>query len=300
MKPIGDQGQHHEDRGEIEPANLASGPSPSRDRWSIISTLAAHSVAARFLVVVLLLTAAGCASVAQLDTAVRERAPEAAIRFGRDTFAFPNESQTKNRDKPDLYANYCFVMTRGAIQFQRFARFEPARPRLGASEYAERVRQVVIYAPWREPLPADDRVVIPGYASLYEFSRDEEAAVKEGLGGKFWTMVHWTNWRVVLPVPGWHQERLARVLLAEIQAGRPVQLLVTNLPKWELNHGVIAYDYHVTSADTVEFVVYDPNDPYSPGVVTFDRVEQRFVATRIFDTTSGGIRAFRMDDGPLR
>ena len=53
-----------------------------------------------------------------------------AWRFGRDTFAFPNESLTKNRGKPDLYANYCFVMARAVTQFQRFARFDPAQPRL--------------------------------------------------------------------------------------------------------------------------------------------------------------------------
>jgi hypothetical protein len=273
------------------------GAIPSRVDWGTINTLAT-SVLAHLLTLSLVLGLAGCASVAPPDAAAPVTATP-ALAFGHDTFAFPNESLSKNRGKPDLYANYCFVMARGVTQFQRFARFEPALPRLDTAGYTERVRQVVAHTPWQDPLPADERVVIPGYGSLHEFSREEEAAVKEGLGTKFWTMMHWTNWRVVFPVPGAHQERLAYETLEAIRARRPVQWLVTNLPRWELNHTVLAYDYQVAPAGDVEFVVYDPNDPYVPGIITFDRAARRFVATRLFDTEVGDIRAYRMYYGPL-
>ena len=88
--------------------------------------------------------------------------------------------------------------------------------------------------------------------------------MKEGLGGKFWTIVHWTNWRVVFPMTGAHQERVASLMVEELRARRPVQLLVTNFPTWELNHTVLAYDYRVAAAGDVDFVVYDPNDPVRP------------------------------------
>ena len=257
------------------------------------------SLTTRLLALAFLLLAAGCASVAGPDAGALSAAPVPALTFGQDTFAFPNESLTKNRGKPDLYANYCFVMARAVIQFQRFARFAPDEPRLDTAAYTERVRQVVARASWRDPLPEAERTVIPGFASLHELSREEEGAVKEGLGGKFWTMVHWTNWRVVLPIPGAHQEQVARETLDEIRARRPVQWLVTNFPTWELNHTVIAYDFQPTASGDVAFRVYDPNDPYSPGTITFDRTARRFVATRLFDTTVGGIRAFRMYYGPL-
>ena len=61
----------------------------------------------------------GCASVPPIDAVAARPAPPAAIRFGVDTFAFPNESRSKNRGKPDLYANYCFVMVRAVTQFHR-------------------------------------------------------------------------------------------------------------------------------------------------------------------------------------
>jgi hypothetical protein len=269
----------------------------SRDNCGNIETLAIN-VAARSLVFCLLLATAGCASVARPDAASAPTSTP-ALAFGADTFAFPNESLSKNRGKPDLYANYCFVMARGVTQFQRFARFEPGLPRLDQAGYTERVREVASHAPWHDPLPADERVVIPGYASLRELSRDQEAAVKEGLGTKFWTLVQWTNWRIVLPPWGWHQERLADQTVQEIRARRPVQWLVTNFPTWELNHTVLAYEFHLAPAGDVEFLVYDPNDPYVPGIITFDRAAQRFVATRLFDTEIGKIRAYRMYYGPL-
>lgn len=244
-----------------------------------------------FLLVVVV---SGCASVAPMDAAVRRPAPPDTLRFGVDTFAFPNESRTNNPGKPDLYANYCFVMARAVTQFQRFARFDPAALRLAPEEYTERVRQVVAHAPWSDPLPADDRIVIPGYASLFAFSRAQEAAVKAGLVGRFWTLVHWTNWRVVFPMPRWQQERVAREALGELDEGHSVQLLVTNFPTWELNHTVVAYAWALDPAGNVRFTVYDPNDPHEPGRVTFDRAERRFVASRLYDTHPGPIRAFRM------
>jgi len=253
---------------------------------------------ARLLLVAALLLS-GCAAVVPLDTAVREPIPSPLIRFGVDTFAFPNESRTKNQDKPDLYANYCFVMARAVTQFHRFARFDPAAPRLSAPEYTERVEQVTAYVPWHESLPDAERVVIPGYASLYEFSDDQEAAVKAGLHGRFWSFIHWTNWRVVFPFPASHQERVASQTLTELHAGRLVQWLITNFPHWELNHTVVVYDYRIGDNGAVEFVVYDPNDPYVPGLISFDRVERRFVSTHLFDTSVGGIRAFRMYYWPL-
>jgi hypothetical protein len=241
----------------------------------------------------------GCASVPGIDAVAARPAPPAALRFGVDTFAFPNESRTMNRGKPELYANYCFVMARGITQFHRVARFDPTRPKVPAAEYETLVARVVGHAPWGDPLPADERLVIPGYASLHDFSRDEERAVKAGLGSAFWTWVHWTNWRVVFPMPGAQQERVARETLAELAAGRPVQFLVTNFPTWELNHTVVVYDYRVADRGAIELVVYDPNDPYTPGVIEYDRAERRFVATQLFDTTPGTIRAFRMYYQPL-
>jgi hypothetical protein len=256
------------------------------------------------LVLAAVATATALASaywVAAPPLAVALQAPPAApaLRFGVDTFAFANENRTIYRGKPDLYPNWCFVMARAVTQFHRFARFDPAAPRLTAEEYTKRVRRITARAPWRAPLPPGERIVIPGYAALHDFSRVEERAVKAGLTGRFWSWIHPSNWRVVLPVPRAQQEAVARETLADLQAGRPVQWLITNLPVIELNHTVVVYSYRADGPDVVEFSVYDPNDPAVPGIIRFDVRARRFLSTRLYNTSVGSIRAFRMYFSPL-
>ena len=251
------------------------------------------------LPLLLMLLLMGCASAPSIDRHASRPAPGPSIRFGVDTFAFANDIRWKNPGKTDLYANYCFVMARSVTQFHRFARFAPELPRVDPKAYTELVSEVVARPPWAEAIPDEQRVVIPGYASLYEFSAAQEEAVKVGLGGRFWTMVHWTNWRVFLPWTRGQQERVAAETLDELDRGHPVQLLVTNLPKVELNHTVIAYDYRIYEGRFLEFIVYDPNEPQAPGWVAFDRADRRFFASGVYDTEPGEIRAFRMYYSPL-
>jgi hypothetical protein len=246
----------------------------------------------------LVLVAAGCVSAPAVDVALRAPAPTPAIRFGVDTFAFANENRVKYRGKPDLYANWCFVMARAITQFHRFARFDPAAVPVTADEYTERVRQVTARPPWHPALPADERIVIPGYASLHELSQAQERAVKAALTGRIASWFHWTNWRVVYPMPRAQQEAVARETLAELQAGRPVQWLITNLPTIDLNHTVVVYDYRA-DGDAIEFSIYDPNDKAVPGTIRFDVLGRRFWATRLYDARVGPVRAFRMYYSPL-
>src|SRR4029453_15518130 len=166
-------------------------------------------------------------------------------------------------------------------------------PDLPPAQFVERVRAGAAPSPWEPAAPPEARIVIPGYADLREFSRAQEAAVKEGLGSRFWTMVHWTNWRGTFPGGRDQQAAVAQEMVTELTAGRLVQLLVTNWPKPELNHGVVAYAYRPTRRG-VEFVVWDPNDPQEAGLLTFDLRERRFEASRLYDTEVGPIRAFRM------
>jgi hypothetical protein len=240
--------------------------------------------------------ATACASAPPgLPAAIRAGAPVVVpgFIFERDTFAFRNDMREKTPDKPDLYANYCFVLARSMRQFFLFARFDPRAPRLDRDAYVTLVRKVVSRAPWQPALPPADRVVIPGYANLREFSRDQEGAVKEGVGGRFWTWVHWTNWRVVFPVTQSHQRHVLDEVLSELAAGRLVQLLITNWPKWEVNHTVVAFASHAIGGD-VTLTIWDPNEPEGSGTITFESAKGTFWATRVYETQPGVIRVFRM------
>jgi hypothetical protein len=216
-----------------------------------------------------------------------------------DTFAFRNDSRVHHRGKPDLYASRCFVLARAVVQFQRFARFEPGAPRLTAAEYTARVQRITRRAPWRAPLPAAERVVVPGFASLHELTREEEAAVKAGLPRRLWTILHWTNWRMVFPYPRSQQERVAAETVAELQAGRPVQLLITDFPRIRLNHSVLVFDYRVRDPDAVDLFVYDPNDPTEPGVIRYDRRVSRYRPAPLCGVDVPHFRSFRMYCSPL-
>ena len=227
------------------------------------------------------------------------RHPGPALRFGVDTFAYRNDSRIHHRGKPDLYASWCFVLARAVVQFQRFARFEPGAPRLAPAEYIALVQRITRRAPWRAPLPVAERVVVPGFGSLHELTREEEAAVKAGLPRRFWTLVHWTNWRIIFPLPRAQQERVAAEIIAELQAGRPVQLLITDFPRIRVNHSVLAFDFRANDPDAVDFSVYDPNDPAVPGVIRFDRRERRYRPAPLCGVDVPYLRAFRMYCSPL-
>ena len=244
--------------------------------------------------VLVALVAALFASRTRLADVVRRPHPGPALDFGADTFAFRNDSRIHHRGKPDLYSNWCFVIARAVVQFQRFARFEPAAPRLSADEYRALVRRVTRHPAWRGPLPPAERVVIPGFASLRALTAAETAAVKAGLGGRLWSLVHWTNWRLVYPHSRAQQERIAAETVAELQAGRPVQWLISDFPRIALNHSVLAYDYTARGADAVDFTVFDPNDPGAPGTIRFDRRARRFRPERLCGVDVPHLRAFRM------
>jgi hypothetical protein len=245
----------------------------------------------RLAVVVLALVTAACALAPTAPVPPAGAVP--GFSFADDTFAFANEIRARHPAGADIYANYCFVLARALRQFHQFARFDAAAERVGHDEYVRRVRAVVAHPAWDAALPAAERVVIPGYPSLRAFSAAEEAAVKEGLGGRFWTLVHWGNWRVSMPVPDGHQSAVMREVVDELAAGRLVQLLVTNWPVPELNHTLVAYGYRRATSGG-ELLVWDPNDPAAPGAVTFDDAADRFFATRVYDTRPGPIRVFRM------
>lgn len=262
-------------------------------------TLAVAALLLTSVAIVAILVSAHWISAPPLDIALRAAPPAPAIRFGVDTFAFANENRTIYRGKPDLYPGWCFVMARAVTQFHRFARFDPAAPRVTAEEYAARVREVTARPPWRAPVPPGERIVIPGYGALNEFSRAEERAVKAGLTARFWSWIHWTNWRVAYPVLGAQQEGVARETVAELQSGRVVQWLITNFPVIELNHTVVVYAYRANDRQHIEFSVYDPNDPGVPGTIRFDPHARRFSSTRVYNTSVGPIRAFRMYFSPL-
>ena len=223
--------------------------------------------------------------------------PPRAFDQWRDTFAFANLVRAERPQLNNGFANYCLIMSRGASQFFRVARFVPAAPPLPSGDYVRLTREVLSATPWAEARPDSARIVIPGYPDLRTFSRAQESAIKAVFGSNVLSMLDWRTWRVGVAFSPAHQARLAEELVAEVDAGRPAPVMITNFPSEDiLNHAVLVYGRRPLSpaSEVLELLAYDPNDPESPLSLFFDRATRAFWIAPLTYSPPGRIRAFRL------
>ena len=242
------------------------------------------------------LLAAACAGLPRPDPS---GAAPARFELEHDAFAFANLVRAERPGWNDAFANYCLVLARAAAQFYRFARFVPDRPAVSPAEYERLVRVVLGRPPWAPSVAEAERVIIPGYADLRSFSAAHEGAIKGALGSNVLSMLNWRTWRVGVDFPPEHQERLARELVGEVEAGRPVPLMITNFPHEDLlNHAVLVYARRPAQQGT-DFLAYDPNDPGSPFTLYYDGAARAFWIGPLTYSPPGRVRAFRLYTSPL-
>ena len=158
--------------------------------------------------------------------------------------------------EPD-YSRYCFVMTRAAMQFHKFAEFRPDLPKASDSKYRELIEQLSRIPVWSSG--PSSKIIIPGYKDLYSFSLEHRQVLQKNLG-KWWPP-YWRlgNWRIVFPEPRSSQQHIAFWLKNELDAGSVRAIYMTRF-KW-LNHCLIAYSYRTTPDGDLVFNVYDVNQP---------------------------------------
>jgi hypothetical protein len=230
-------------------------------------------IAARAFCLVLLLLAFGCAT-----------APEHRSRpfnFQTDTFSYSNQlvweyrldpatgkTITSKHEPAPTYAHHCFVMVRAARQFLDHARFDPTLP--PATNYVRLVRKVLARSPRRQSRESE-KVVVPGYANLREFSRDHAPLLQQKCGGAWQSYFQRGHWRMIFPFTRGHQERTARKLMEQLDQ-RPQVVHVVRFPSLAINHALLLYR---AESDT-RFLAYDPNNADSPIPLTFDPSQKRF------------------------
>ena len=232
------------------------------------------------------------------------------FQFERDTFAYANElvweyrldeasntMTTFRNDPPPTYAHRCFVMVRSVRQFLYHARFDPELPVAEAQTYRRRIRQVVSRSP-RRSSPEAERVVIPGYAGLRPFSQAHEQLLKEECGGAWQSYFVRSHWRMVFPVPGWHQERTAARLARALAAAMPPIVHVFRFPRVTINHGIVLYDVAETPS-ALRFSAYDPNVPERPAELDYDRATRTFVLPRNHYWAGGRVQVVHVYRGWL-
>jgi hypothetical protein len=248
-----------------------------------------------FRVVLLLLLATGALRAREFD-------PK------RDGFAFANETvlaygvdedgqlHMGKKEAPAAFAHRCIAMVRGAMQFWKFARFEPTSPNTTPAEYRKKLRHLFRIPVWFGARSDARRIVFPGYPDLWSFSRAQTRLVQEEIGAWLPTYLRVGNWRMPCPATRFFQAWTASALAKAV----PQQPQAVFLAKWSsMNHVVLAYRVEQLPGGDTRFWVYDPNYPGQPTRMDYRRSKQLFDFEPRFYWPGGFARAFRIYLSPI-
>jgi hypothetical protein len=241
-------------------------------------------------------------------TLVGTRAVASEFRFDRDTFAFQNATVLKYKDglpylqvkasredPANQYTRRCFVMSRTAMQFRKFARFDPSGAPLDDLELAARIRAVARSAPWGESLPENQRIVFPGYANLREMSKARAHVFQENLGSGFLTYFRPSNVRMFFEHSRKYQDTTHANLEAALSRGDLFVGFLSTYPKLSINHTVLVYARQKDPpGDELEhYLVYDPNHAEAPRELTWSPRERAFAYQKDIDFVGGFVRVYQ-------
>ncbi len=227
------------------------------------------------------------------------------FNFNKDTLSFANttvfeyhngEIVSRFSRKSDRYTRRCFVMTRTVEQFYKFARFEPNAPRLDESGLHKRIRAVTRTQPWREPFPAEKRIVIPGYHNLRETSAANTRLMQRNIGLGWVAYLRPGNARMFYLHDRRYQEKTHR-LLEEALARREFFIAyLSDFPILHINHSVLVYKHdRPRSADgTDHYLVYDPNHSDAPRHLEWIPAKREFSYQKDDEFAGGFTRVFQV------
>jgi hypothetical protein len=233
----------------------------------------------------------------------------AATQFDlhRDTFAFSNDTvfqygvdeeghlHISLRDKPATFSHRCFVLTRAVLQFHQFARFEVGQPKVSREEYRRRIKQICRIPVWSKG-PAE-KIVIPGYPDLHDFSVAYEGLLKENLGNWLPSYFRIGNWRMIMGHLRAGQAAAASWLAESIDRGQLRAIYLARFP--HMNHVVVVYAVRREAEGNMSFTVYDPNYPNQSSWVFYRASERSFEYEPRWYFPGGRVNVMRVFISPL-
>ncbi len=241
-------------------------------------------------------------------TTVQASVAASDFRFDRDTLAFQNATVLKykdgvpflrarsaSNDPANKYTRRCFVMTRTAMQFCKFARFDPQGSPLDDKALAARIRSVTRRQAWAAPLPENQRIVFPGYANLRQMSNARARVFQENIGSGFITYFRPSNGRMFFQHSHKYQERTHASLDAALSRGDVFIGYLSTYPKLSINHAVLVYGRNKSvSGDELEhYLAYDPNHAEAPRELTWSPRERAFAYQKDIDFIGGFVRVYQ-------
>jgi hypothetical protein len=235
------------------------------------------------------------------------------FRFDRDTFAFANQTvfeyheghaslRKPSATKRDAYNRHCFVMCRTAVQFKKFARFDPNGAPLDDASLADRVRSVTRQAAWAEPLPENQRIIFPGYKDLKAMSKARREIVQFNIGHGWPSYFRISNVRMMFQDGTGYQERAHARLNAALARGELFVAFLTTYPRFSINHSVLIYKRKSPAPNTAvdDYLVYDPNHPESPRELTWSARDRSFSYQKDWDFVGGSVRIYQVYGKPMQ
>ena len=235
------------------------------------------------------------------------------FHFDRDTFAFANQTvfeyqeghaslRKSSATKRDAYNRHCFVMSRTAAQFKKFARFDPRSTPLDDTSLAARIRDVTRQAAWTEPLPENQRIVFPGYKDLKEMSKARRELVQLNIGHGWPSYFRIGNARMIFQDGTGYQERTHARLNAALARGELFVAFLTTYPRFTINHSVLIYKRKSSSPSpgTDHYLVYDPNHSESPRGLTWSVRDRAFSYQKDWDFIGGFVHVYQVYGKPLQ
>jgi hypothetical protein len=251
-----------------------------------------------------------------LGTALWAYEPPAApaprpFRYATDTFSFANETvwnyvngsvqsessrpQTKKRD----YTRRCFVVTRAAVQFWKFARFDPKAAPLPHDQLADRIREVTERSVWLPELPRGKRIAFPGYANLREISAADPDAFQENIGLGWPVYFRAGNMPIIAPVYRETEARLNDEIFRDLQLNYPTLVWLYNFPSLNINHVVVVIAGK-RDHGRFHYQVYDPNYDHAPKELDYDAATRTFSYQPTFYFKGGTVNARAIYRGVLQ
>lgn len=233
------------------------------------------------------------------------------LEFPRDTLALTNEThwvyqidpasgtqRSIRRDPAPSYALRCFVLSRTVKQFHLHAAYAPERSRPDEAEARRLIRRVVGRSP-RKGTPSEDRVVIPGFPGLHEFSAAWPRIFQEECGGAWQSYLQRGHWRMIFPFGRGGHLREAASLAEGIRQGRSPVVHLVDFPRLRMNHAVVFFDVEEAGPE-IRFQAYDPNNPGQPIRIVFHRESGRFEMQPVAYFLGGPVSAYEVYHGWLR
>jgi hypothetical protein len=234
-------------------------------------------------------------------------AAEPEFSFDRDTFAFANQTVFEYHEgyaslrksstvKKDAYNRHCFVMCRTAMQFKKFARFDPYGAPLDDTTLAARIRAVTHRAAWTEPLPNEQRIVFPGYKDLREMSKARRELAQKNIGHGWPSYFRISNARMMFQDGRGYQEKTHARLNAALARGELFVGFLTTYPRFSINHSILIYKQKSFSPNpgVERYFVYDPNHPESPRELTWSPHTRSFSYQKDWDFIGGNVRVYQV------